>query len=154
MDDAAVPLCHVSPPLAAIHLNGVEEARVRLEAVWDHRPGVQSEWMETRSDPRRRRNVAQPPEIRSPGERGGSVLAELDHARRLLSTEDPQAQPHSYRSALSADMRIARRAGRNPASSATPSASASAPSASSGPTTKIAAGFVPGFSCRMMRSMI
>src|SRR5205809_559867 len=50
-------------------------------------------------------------------------------------------------------MRNARRAGRKPASKATPSASASAPSASSGPTTKIAAGFVRGFSCRMMRSI-
>src|SRR5437879_4691081 len=50
-------------------------------------------------------------------------------------------------------IRAITRAGRNPASNATPSASASAPSARSGPTTKIAAGFVRGFSCRMMRSM-
>ena len=155
MDDAAVPRRHVAPPLAAIaiHFHGMEETRVRRETLWDHGSDVLSERVQSRADPAGRGNVAQPSEVCSPCDRRISVFSEQHHARSALATEHRPTQLHSYRSALKADIRIARRAGRNPASNATPSASASAPSASSGPTTKIAAGFVRGFSCRMMRSM-
>src|SRR5438093_7289156 len=155
MDDAAVARRHVAPALAAIaiHFHGMEETRVRRETLWDHGSDVLTERMQSWADPRRRGYVAQPPEFCSPGGRRTSVLSEHHHARSALATEHRQPQLHSYRSALRADIRMARRAGRKPASRATPRASASAPSARSGPTTKIAAGFVRGFSCRMMRSM-
>src|SRR5882762_9407442 len=144
MDDAAVARRHIAPPLAAraVQLYGMEDARVCLETLWNHRPNVLSKRVQSRADPRRRRNVPEPAESCPPRDRSPSMLSEQHHARSALATECRQPQLHSYRNALSADMRIARRAGRNPASNATPSASASAPSARSGPTTKIAAGFV------------
>jgi len=89
MDDAAVPLRHVAPPLAAlaVNLDRMKETRVRLETLWDHRSNVLSERVQARADPRRRRNVAQPPESCSICDRRTSMLSEPDHARSALASE-------------------------------------------------------------------